>query len=206
MELGWVTDAASIYDLRDHREEFLTLEGYKEKSVDNLLQAIEDKRTLPVEKIIASLGIPGVGKRTAKLLAPLFHNSEDILSFQKTPEELEIIKDIGPETAQSICEYFQTHKVLLCRLTERVQVIYTTEKSQVSSGILTGKTFCVTGTFALSRDEIHAIIEENGGEVRTAVSGNLDYLVAGDNAGSKKEKAQLLGVTVIDWEGFKKLI
>ncbi|MEI8097105.1 MAG: hypothetical protein WCG73_03305 [Candidatus Moraniibacteriota bacterium] len=58
MELGWVTDAASIYDLRDHREEFLTIEGYKEKSVDNLLQAIEAKRTLPVEKIIASLGIP----------------------------------------------------------------------------------------------------------------------------------------------------
>ena len=58
MELGWVTDAASIYDLHDHREEFITLEGYKEKSVDNLLQAIEAKRTLPVEKIIASLGIP----------------------------------------------------------------------------------------------------------------------------------------------------
>jgi len=58
MELGWVTDAASIYDLRDHRDEFMTLEGYKEKSVDNLLQAIEAKRTLPVEKIVASLGIP----------------------------------------------------------------------------------------------------------------------------------------------------
>ena len=206
MELRWVTDAASIYDLRDHREEFLTIEGYKEKSVDNLLQAIENKRTLPVEKIIASLGIPGVGKRTAKLLAPLFHSSEDILSFGKTPEELEIIKDIGPETAQSICEYFQNHKVLLQRLIERVRVVYMPEKSQVSSGILAGKTFCVTGTFTLSRDEIHAIIEENGGAIRTAVSGNLDYLLAGENAGSKKEKAQSLGVTVLDWEGFGKLL
>ncbi|MEI6711326.1 MAG: BRCT domain-containing protein [bacterium] len=70
---------------------------------------------------------------------------------------------------------------------------------------MAGKTFCVTGTFTLSRDEIHAIIEENGGEVRTSVSGNLDYLIAGDNAGSKKEKAQSFGVTVLDWEGFKNL-
>jgi DNA ligase (NAD+) len=73
-------------------------------------------------------------------------------------------------------------------------------------GVLSGKTFCVTGTFTLPRDEIHALIEENGGEVRTSVSGNLDYLIAGDNAGSKKEKAQSLGVTVLDWEGFEKLM
>jgi len=206
LELGWVTDAASIYDLRDHREDFLTIEGYKEKSVDNLLQAIEEKRTLPVEKIIAALGIPWVGKRTAKLLAPLFQSPEDILSFQKTPEELEVIKDIWPETARSICEYFQTHTTLLRRILERVQVTYSQTQNQVSEGILAGKTFCVTGTFTLSRDEIHSMIEENGGEVRTAVSGNLDYLIAGDNVGSKKEKAQSLGVTVLDWEGLEKLI
>ena len=71
---------------------------------------------------------------------------------------------------------------------------------------MAGKTFCVTGTFVLSRDEIHAMIEENGGEVRTAVSGNLDYLIAGENAGSKKEKAQSLGVTVLDWEGVKEIL
>jgi DNA ligase (NAD+) len=65
---------------------------------------------------------------------------------------------------------------------------------------LAGKTFCVTGTFILSRDEIHIMIEENGGEIRSSVSGNLDYLIAGENAGSKKEKAQSLGVTVLDWE------
>jgi DNA ligase (NAD+) len=203
LELGWVTDAASIYDLRDHREEFLTLEWYKEKSVDNLLQAIEEKRILPVEKIIAALGIPWVGKRTAKLLAPLFHTSEDILFYSKTPEELEVIKDIWPETARSICEYFQTHTLLLRRLIERVHSQTTTQPSE---WILAGKIFCVTGTFSLSRDEIHALIEENGGEIRTAVSGNLHYLIAGDNAGSKKEKAQSLGVIVLNWEGFQKLI
>ena len=74
-----------------------------------------------------------------------------------------------------------------------------------TGGKLAGKTFCVTGTFELSRDDIHAMIEENGGEVRTAVSGNLDYLIAGDNAGSKKEKALSLGVTILDWIEFKNL-
>jgi DNA ligase (NAD+) len=191
--------------LRDHRAEFLTIEWYREKSVDNLLQAIEEKRILPVEKIIAALGIPWVGKRTAKLLAPLFHTSDDILSFTKTPEELEVIKDIWPETARSICEYFQTHTALLQRLLERIQIVYP-QTTQISEGILAGKTFCVTGAFVLSRDEIHAMIEENGWEVRTAVSGKLDYLIAGENAGSKKEKAQSLGVTVLDWEGFGKLL
>lgn len=128
------------------------------------------------------------------------------MEFQKTPEELEIIKDIGPETARSICDYFQTHTVLLQRLFERVEVIFAPQKSSESSGVLSGKTFCVTGTFALSRDEIHALIEENGGEIRTSVSGNLDYLIAGDNAGSKKEKAQSLGVTVLDWVEFEKIL
>ncbi len=69
--------------------------------------------------------------------------------------------------------------------------------------VLAGQTFCVTGTFALSRDEIHEIIESNGGEVRTAVSGNLDYLIAGENAGSKREKALSLGVKVLNWEQFQ---
>lgn len=69
-----------------------------------------------------------------------------------------------------------------------------------------GKTFCVTGTFAISRDEIHAMIEANGGEVRSSVSGNLDYLVAGESAGSKKEKAASLGVKILDWENFQRLI
>lgn len=145
-----------------------------------------------------------MGKRTAKLLAPLFSSSQEVLFFSKTPEELETIKNIGPETARSICEYFQTHTTLLQRLFDRVNVIFASEKSQ-PSGILAGKTFCVTGTFVLSRDEIHTMIEENGGVIRTAVSGNLDYLIAGDNAGSKKEKAQSLGVTVLDWKGFIQL-
>jgi len=118
---------------------------------------------------------------------------------------LEAVKDIGPGTAGTISTYFETHKHLLERLLARVTIVFpkTIEKT---SGVLAGKTFCVTGTFTLSRDDIHAIIEEHGGEVRTAVSGNLDYLIAGENAGSKREKALSLGVKVLSWEEFQKLL
>ncbi|MBP7773517.1 NAD-dependent DNA ligase LigA [Candidatus Gracilibacteria bacterium] len=204
LELGWVTDMASIYDLRDHRDELLLVEGYKEKSVDNLMSAIEVKRTLPIDRFIGALGIPGVGKRTAKLLAPLFQNVESILDFNLNIETLEAVKDIGPGTAGTISTYFETHKHLLERLLNRVTITF--PKVIKADGILVGKTFCVTGTFDISRDDIHVIIEENGGEVRTAVSGNLDYLIAGENAGSKREKALSLGVKVLSWEEFQKML
>lgn len=204
LELGWVTDMASIYDLRDHRDELLQVEWYKEKSVDNLMAAIEAKRTLPIDRFLGALGIPWVGKRTAKLLAALFHKTEDILDFHLTLEELEAVKDIGPGTAGTIATYFETHKHLLERLLARVTVVF--PKIVETSWALSGKTFCVTGTFDISRDEIHAMIEENGGEVRTAVSGNLDYLIAGENAGSKREKALSLGVRVLGWEEFQELL
>ena len=203
-ELGWVTDMASIYDLRDHREELLQIEGFKEKSVDNLLSAIEAKRTLSIDKFLGALGIPWVGKRTAKLLAALFQNTDELLHFDFSLETLEAVKDIWPGTAGTISEYFATHKHLLERLLARVTVTFSTV---VENGwTLAGKTFCVTGTFEISRDDIHAMIEENGGEVRTAVSGNLDYLIAGENAWSKKEKALSLGVKVLGWEGFQEII
>ena len=76
----------------------------------------------------------------------------------------------------------------------------------VGEGKLAGKTFCVTGTFEKSRDEIHAIIEKNGGEVRSSVSGNLDYLIVGESAGSKREKSLSLGVKVLGWDGFQELL
>lgn len=172
------------------------------------MKAIEAKRTLPVERVIAAIGIPNVGKRTAKLLAPLFQSREDLFAFSHTIEELENIKDIGPGTAESIVTYFETHKNLLQRLLERIEIIYSvpSQNETIESGI-TGKSFCVTGSFELaSRDQIHETIEKHGGEVRTGVTKKLDYLIAGEAAGSKLEKAQSLGVPVIDYAGFLELM
>lgn len=105
----------------------------------------------------------------------------------------------------TISRYFETHKHLLERLLARVNIVFPKATEKIS-GTLSGKTFCVTGTFNVPRDDIHTLIEKHGGEVRTAVSGNLDYLIVGDNAGIKKEKALSLGVKVIDWGEFQKLV
>ncbi len=104
-----------------------------------------------------------------------------MLHFHLSLSELEGVKDIGPGTAATISTYFETHKHLLERLLARVTIVFPKTIEKIS-GTLAGKTFCVTGTFDISRDDTHALIEANGGEVRTAVSGNLDYLIAGENA------------------------
>ncbi len=127
------------------------------------------------------------------------------MHFALSSESLEAVKDIGPETAKSIVAYFETHRHLLERLLARVTIVFP-KVVEKSSGILAGKTFCVTGTFNISRDDIHAMVEANGGEVRTAVSGNLDYLIAGESAGSKLEKAQSLAVKIIGLEEFQVML
>ncbi len=205
LDLGWISDLASIYDLHEYREEMLGLEWYQEKSVNNLLTAIDSRRKLPIDRFLWSLGISGVGKRTAKTLAQVFHTSDDLRDFSSSPEELQWLQDVWPETAKSIVTYFSSHDGLLQRLLDRIEIIFPTSHGD-KIGKLSGKTFCVTGTFTLSRDEIHALIEENGGEIRTSVSGNLDYLLAGESAGSKRQKALSLGVQVLGWEEFQKFL
>jgi NAD-dependent DNA ligase len=116
---------------------------------------------------------------------------------------LEAIKDIWPGTAGTIIQYFQTHQYLLERLLARIEIIFP-EKTMWWK--LTGMTFCVTGTFDIPRDDIHSLIESNGGEVRTAVSGNLNYLIAWKSAGSKKQKAESLDVGILSLDDFQKII
>ena len=134
-------------------------------------------------------------------------NLQDIL-FHLTYEELEQIHDIGPATAGSIVYYFEENREMIARLLEEVHPTLTIEdQSQKKEALLSGKSFCVTGSFEnISRDEIHALIEENGGEVRTSVSAKLDYLIVGSDAGSKKAKAEELRVKVLDLEGLYDLM
>lgn len=108
------------------------------------MTAIEEKRNLPLDRFLGALGIPGVGKRTAKLLAGFFHDNHSLLHFDKTREELQTVKDIGPETAVSIIAYFDTHKHLLERLLDRVIIAYPVKTGSSEFEKLAGKTFCVT--------------------------------------------------------------
>ncbi len=212
LELGWITDFVSVFHLRNYREQFFTLEWYKEKSVNNLLEAIEKARYTTLDRVFVALGIPNVGKKTGRLLAEITYKlSEDknlpIFEIIQgiSEEDLLEVKDIGPETAGAFVEYVEENSLLIERLLYELDL----QVPQLSSPstmkwILSGKSFCVTGSFdGISRDEIHELIEKNGGEVRSAVTGKLDYLIVGTEAWSKKTKAESLGVKCIGIEELK---
>lgn len=210
VERGWVTDFSSFYDLAAYKEEILKIEWYKEKSVNNLLDAIELSRQTTLERVFTAIWIANVGKKTARLLAKkvIEKNTWDLLDaiFSISEEELVAIKDIGPETAESFVEYVYKNKEILTRLFQKlhIKVPAHSEGVNIQWSLISGKSFCVTGSFeGISRDEIHELIEKNGGEVRTAVSGKLDYLVVGSDAGSKKTKALDLGVKCIGIEDLR---
>ncbi|MDD2515983.1 MAG: NAD-dependent DNA ligase LigA [Candidatus Gracilibacteria bacterium] len=214
LEKGFITDVVSIFHLARFNEQILALEGFKDKSVNNLLTAIENARNQKLAQVLVSLGIPQVGKKTAKVLAFYvfgkinneqegFENENIFKTLQSlTVEELEAIKDIGPVSARSIVYFIEDKSALIKNLFAELNIeIEIKNKAQV--GALDGKTFCITGSFEkYSRDQIIEIIEVNSGEFISSVSKNLDYLIAGESAGSKLDKAKSLGVKVIDLEEF----
>ncbi len=215
LEAWWITDFASVFQLGQYRDQILTIEWYREKSVQNLLDALEKSRHTTLDRMLVGLGIANVGKKTAKQLAKihatLMHqkNSTPLETlFHITEEELLEAKDIWPETARAFVLFMQENNAivewLLGELDIQYEIIQDITKS-VSE--MTGKSFCVTGSFdILTRDDIHSMIEQYGGEVRTSVSEKLDYLIAGDNAGSKKSKAEECGVQILTFSQFQILI
>ena len=219
LELGWITDFASLFDIAKYRDNMLNLDWYKEKSVQNLLNAIESARHTTLDRVLTGLGIANVWKKTAKQIAQRVHalvheKSISILSMvlELTEDDLLQIPDIGPETARAFVTYMQENTTWVERLFEKL-IIEPVGQTPLSpdqsnqSATLSGKSFCVTGSFdQMSRDEIHARIEEHGGDMRTSVSAQLDYLIAWEKAGSKLQKAKELGVRVLDIQEFLEMI
>lgn len=198
LEEGIITDAADIFSM--DREKILALEGFKEKSVDNLFEAIEAVRTIPVARFVYALGIRHIGEENARLLAAKYTNIAAI--SQATFESLEAIEGLGPVAAESITEWFANpdNQDLLRRLLEQVKV---QEYERTGSSILEGKIFVITGTLpTLSREDAKQIVLDNGGKVAGSVSKNTNYVLAGEKAGSKLAKAEELGVEVIGEEEF----
>lgn len=211
LELWWITDFASIFSLSKYHDELLKIEGYKEKSVNNLFDAIEKARNTTLDRAFVALGIPNVGKKTAKQIVTLFDDIFDqnwLLQkiFEITEENLLNLADIGPETARAFVNFMSDNRQMVEKFFWELNFSFSQEKNKNSS-ILSGKSFCVTGSFdTISRDEIHSMIEQNGGEVRTSVSKNLDFLIAGEKAGSKLEKAENLDVKILTLDDFFELI
>jgi DNA ligase (NAD+) len=198
-----IHEPADLYALA--REQLVALERFGEKKADNLLSAIEKSKTPPLDAFIYAIGIPGIGRKTARDLADAF-GSMDALSGA-TEEQLLAIPEIGGTLANNITEYFISPeaRASLNRLLAVVTPIWDAKKNE--GGPLLGKTLVVTGTLeGFSRAEAERAIADAGGKAASSVSKKTDYLVAGDAAGSKLQKAEALGVPVLDEQAFLRLL
>jgi DNA ligase (NAD+) len=196
---GLINDVADLYTL--NRQDLLKLEGFAEKKADNLIDAIDASRAMPLHRLINALGIHGVGEVAAEQLARHFPDLDALASAK--PEAIESIEGFGPNTAQSIKNWFSIKRNLT--VIEKLRESGVWPSAEVlrdkSSGALDGKRFVVTGTLVqFSRTEVKDFIKQNGGKVSDSVSSKTDFLVAGENAGSKFVKAKELGVPVISEE------
>ena len=192
-ELGLISDQASIFKLK--KEDIVGLEGFGEKSADNIIASIDHARTVPLSRFLYSLGIRHVGETTAKDAAKYFGSFDKIR--HATYEELLDVEGIGSKVAQSMVDYFKdvTNQKLIDELLAEVEV---GEEKKKTGGKLTGLTFVITGTLpTLSRDEAQELIEKNGGKVAASVSSNTDYLLAGEGGGGKRNDAAKFGTKII---------
>jgi DNA ligase (NAD+) len=197
------TDYASIYELTV--DQVAELERKGEKSAKKLIEYIERSKTAELHRFIYAIGIRMIGERAAKLLADRFHSIDALM--EATTEQLLEVGDVGPKVAEAITFYFSVPAnreriKKMKRLGVRPQFV------QAATGTaLAGKTVVVTGTLTrFSRDEIHRLIEREGGKPGSSVSAKTSYVVAGEAAGSKLEKAKSLGVPVLTEEEFLKLV
>jgi len=206
VETGLVHDVADLYIIK--QDDLLALEGFAEKKADNLLAAIEQSKNQPLSRLINALGIRGVGEVMATDLARSYTDL-DMLSAA-TLEELQLLDGVGPNIAQAIIDWFArpANREVLEKL-KSAGVWPVSQLSQTESAgarPLDGMTFVITGTLeGLSRDEAREFIEARGGKVIGSVSSKTSYLVLGENPGSKLNKAQTLGVRVIDEEALREL-
>ena len=204
IDKGRLEDVSDIYSLKP--EQLAELEGWGEKSISNLMAAIDSSRRRPLTNVLIALGITHVGYSAAQVLAQELGSLDKLRTM--SAGELEAIEGIGPVIAQAIADYFADDRNLavLDRLKEGgLDPVPPTVRPE---GPLTGKTFVVTGTLAgFSRDEAAAAIEERGGKVTSSVSKKTDYVVVGESPGATKyDKAVALGIELLDEKAFKKLL
>lgn len=204
---GYIKSITDIYNLKKYEKELKRLEGYGDKSVNNLLEAIEKSKTNSLEKLIFGLGIPNVGEKTAKILAQNYKTLDNLMSTDIT--SLTSIKDIGEIIAKCVVEFFSKD--------ENIQEINNLKELGLNTKYLgkeikknenfSGKTFVLTGTLQIyTRDEAKQLIELYGGNTTSTVSKKTSVVIVGDNPGSKYEKAKKLGIEIWTEEEFTEKI
>jgi len=206
--LGFVKEISDIYHLSDYKDELVKVDGYGKKSVDNMLDAIEKSKSNSLERLLFALGIDEIGVKTSKILAKRFMSLDDLINASK--EELVAIKDIGEITAQSVYDFFKNNKNL--ELVNKLKslglnTMYLNKNKNYKETAFKNKNVLVTGTLNnYKRNEVKELLDNLGANVVSSVSKNLDYLIVGSEPGSKLEKAQKLGITILDEEQFLDLL
>jgi len=205
VERGLVRDIADLYAL--DAATLISLERMAEKSAANLLEAIDRSRSTTLPRFLYALGIREVGEATAQALAERFGDLETVMAA--TEEELQRVPDVGPVVAEHIASFFRQprNRAIIERLRAAGVSWPRVESSGETGSELDGLSFVLTGTLSgLTRDEARAAIQRRGGKVASSVSGRTSYVVAGDEPGSKLDRARELGVEVLDEEAFRALL
>ena len=208
IDAGILNDVADIYTLSEHREELLDMERMAEKSVSNLLDAVDKSKSQPLTRVLVALGISLVGSEVAAAIARHFGSMEAIRTAEV--DHLVALDSIGPKIAESVVDYFRnpSNGLVVDKLAAAgVNMEEESTSDSVGGTPLEGLRFVVTGRLtSYSRSEIQGRIKELGGAVSGSVSGRTNYLVAGEDAGSKLADAERLGVEVLSEEDFERLI
>lgn len=205
---GFIHNIVDIYDLYNYRDEIIALDGWKDKSIDNLIEAIENSKGNSLERVLFGLGIKEVGAKTAKNLARMYQNIDALMMV--TYDELIQIPDIGPVLSQSLIDYFanENNRALIQALKDKgVNFEYKGNATKAADSYFSGKTVVITGSLtSMGRKEATALLEDLGAKVTSSVSKATDYLICGTDAGSKLDKAQALGITILSEDEFLALI
>ncbi len=202
--LGYIKTFKDIYNLKDIKEELILLEGFGNKSVNNLLESIEHSKKESLERLVYGIGINGIGSKTAKILCKYYKTMDNLKNAKY--EELKSIYDIGDILANNIVSYFEDEKNLeeIKRLEKAgINMLYLDTIQNIDENIV-GKKFVITGSFEnYTREEIKKVIESKGGNVIDSVSKKTDVVIVGENPGSKYDKAQEYKITIWRLEDLK---
>ena len=205
---GFFRNVKEIYTLANHRDEIISLDGWQSKSVDNLINAIEKSKENSLERVLFGLGIKEVGVKMAKTLARKYMNIDNLIAASE--EELLEIADVGPVVASSIVNFFADERnieTINALKEQHVNFNYLGSTVKAADSYFSGKTVVLTGTLSkYGRKEATEILENLGAKVTGSVSKATDVVIAGVEAGSKLDKAQALGITVLNEEEFLELL
>ena len=205
--MNYIKSIPDFYTLDKYKDELKTLEGFGEKSIDNLLKSINTSKNNSLERLVFALGIRYVGKKTAKILCEHYKTMDNFM--KTTYEELNSIDEIGDKIAKSIIDYFneENNINLINRLKElNINMNYLGKEINTSNEKVNGKTFVITGTLSVPREEIKEKLESLGAKVTSSVTKKTDYVIVGDNPGSKESKAKELGITILNEEEYNDIV